>query len=133
MYVDIYLLEFLVLKGPQLLKDLSLVNNGIAFFIVLFYFADRRDQSTYLSFWISFKYLCSTLVYYRSIGNVALFFMLDVTWKSIKTNPSNVHGASSSGHHGHGAGIQWTCLLGMLKELPVSIDTFLLVKLKIKK
>ena len=113
MYVDIYLLKFLVLKGLKLLKDLSLVINGIAFFIVLLYFADRRDQSTYLSFWISFKYLCRTLVYYRSIGNVALSFMLDVTWKSIKKiqQMSMVPRArgtmdTGQGYNGH---VYWAC------------------------
>ena len=67
------------------------------------------------------------------------FFSLSVSFRY--TELSNevldrcpVYVAQSSGHHGHGGGLQWTCLqAGMLEGLLVSINTFSNGEIKNKK
>ena len=47
--------------------------------------------------------------------NIIHAFML-LLKNQFKKNRVNVHGAPSSGHHGHGGGVQWTCLQACCRD-----------------
>ena len=61
-------------KTQEIGMSLCVVNKGCALKTILGLGCrgDRGTMDTYFSFWICFKYFCSTLTYYRPIGNTGL-------------------------------------------------------------